>query len=154
MMLLLLHIHSIHPNLLSPYPHLTSTNTLSPPLPSQQSRLDYYCDVAAVPTNSPFASCLSYVQKLEPLIEREIYESEEALQGRGEPYYYDDILSPSPSHILLIPSPPPPLISYYHILSTHPIISSISFLNNPTHAHTHIYIHTHPPTLINAHYKV
>ena len=28
----------------------------------QQSRLDYYCDVAAVPTNSPFAACLAYMQ--------------------------------------------------------------------------------------------
>ena len=44
-------------------------------------RLDYYCDVAAVPTNSPFAPCLNYIQRLEPLIEREIYESEDALQG-------------------------------------------------------------------------
>ena len=39
--------------------------------------------MAAVPTNSPFASCLSYIQRLEPLIEREIYESEDALQGNG-----------------------------------------------------------------------
>jgi hypothetical protein len=46
----------------------------------QQGRLDYYCDVAAVPTNSPFAACLSYVQRMEPLVEREIYEAEEALQ--------------------------------------------------------------------------
>ena len=68
-------------------PQLTPTLTLSdipyviPALRMQQSRLDYYCDVAAVPTNSPFAACLSYVQKLEPLIEREIYDSEETLQG-------------------------------------------------------------------------
>ena len=92
----------------STYPHIPHTPSLTsqcipfstplpPPFPSPNQsihpfsltvsyhhvRLDYYCDVAAVPTNSPFASCLSYIQRLEPLIEREIYESEEALQGNG-----------------------------------------------------------------------
>jgi hypothetical protein len=65
---------------------LTPTLTLSdvpfviPALRMQQSRLDYYCDTANVPTNSPFAKCLSYVQSREALIEREVFECESALQ--------------------------------------------------------------------------
>lgn len=66
---------------------LTPTLTLSdipfviPALRMQQGRLDFYCDVSNIPTNSPFAKSLEYMQKLEPLIENQIYNSEEVLQG-------------------------------------------------------------------------
>ena len=66
---------------------LTPTLTLSdipfviPALRMQQGRLDYYCDVSNIPTNSPFAKSLEYMQKLEPLIEAQIFNSEEVLRA-------------------------------------------------------------------------
>lgn len=66
---------------------LTPTLTLSdipfviPALRMQQGRLDYYCDISTIPTNSPYARALEYMQKLDPLIERQIHDSEEVLQG-------------------------------------------------------------------------
>mmetsp|Transcript_32439 Transcript_32439/g.30933 ORF Transcript_32439/g.30933 Transcript_32439/m.30933 type:complete len:747 (+) Transcript_32439:226-2466(+) len=66
---------------------LTPTLTLSdipfviPALRMQQGRLDYYCDVCNIPTNSPFAKSLEYLQGIEPLIEKQIYDSEEVLLG-------------------------------------------------------------------------
>jgi hypothetical protein len=66
---------------------LTPTLTLSdipfviPALRMQQGRLDFYCDVSNIPTNSPFAKSLEYMQKLEPIIENQIYCAEEVLQG-------------------------------------------------------------------------
>lgn len=64
---------------------LTPTLSLSdipfviPALRVQQSRLDYTCDVSAVPTTSPFASVLSYMQDISPYIEQEIAASESTL---------------------------------------------------------------------------
>lgn len=52
-----------------------------PALRMQQSRLDFYCEASKVPTNSPFAACLAYMQQLTPVIERLIEESEELLNG-------------------------------------------------------------------------
>ena len=66
---------------------LTPTLTLSdipfviPALRMQQSRLDYYCDVSRIPTNSPFARSLDYIQKLEPIIESQMFNSEDILRG-------------------------------------------------------------------------
>lgn len=66
---------------------LTPTLTLSdipfviPALRMQQGRLDYYCDVSSIPTNSPFAKSLEYMQKVEPLIEHHIFSSEDVLRG-------------------------------------------------------------------------
>lgn len=66
---------------------LVPTLTLSdipfviPALRMQQGSLDYYCDVCNIPTNSPFAKSLEYMQKLEPLIEKHIFESEDVLRG-------------------------------------------------------------------------
>ena len=66
---------------------LTPTLTLSdipfviPALRMQQGRLDYYCDVSNIPTNSPFARSLDHMQKLEPLIEDQIFNSEDVLRS-------------------------------------------------------------------------
>ena len=66
---------------------LTPTLTLSdipfviPALRMQQNRLDYYCDVSNIPTNSPFAKSLDYMQKLEPFIEDQIFQSEDVLRA-------------------------------------------------------------------------
>lgn len=66
---------------------LTPTLTLSdipfviPALRMQQGRLDYYCDISTIPTNSPYARALEYMQKLDPLIENQIHDSETILQG-------------------------------------------------------------------------
>ena len=66
---------------------LTPTLTLSdipfviPALRMQQGRLEYYCDISTIPTNSPYARALEYMQKLDPLIESQIHDSEEVLQG-------------------------------------------------------------------------
>lgn len=65
---------------------LTPAITLSdipfviPALRMQQSRLDFLCDVSQVPTTSPFASALAYVQSLSPLIEDHIEQSEVTLK--------------------------------------------------------------------------
>ena len=69
---------------------LTPTLTLSdipfviPALRMQQGRLDYYCDISTIPTNSPYARALEYMQKLDPLIENQIHSSETILQGNKE----------------------------------------------------------------------
>ena len=47
----------------------------------RSGRLDYYCDVSKIPTNSPFAKSLDYLQKLEPLIEEQIFQSEHVLRS-------------------------------------------------------------------------
>ena len=66
---------------------LTPTLSLSdipfviPALRMQQGRLDYYCDVSKIPTNSPFAKSLNYLQKLEPLIEEQVFQSENVLRS-------------------------------------------------------------------------
>ncbi len=65
---------------------LTPSLTLSdipfviPALRMQQSRLDYFCDVAHVPVTSPFAGVLEYIKELNPLIEDEIVQSEDTLR--------------------------------------------------------------------------
>ena len=67
---------------------LTPTLTLSdipfviPALRMQQGRLDYYCDISSIPTNSPYARALEYMQKLDPLIEFQIHSSGEVLEGK------------------------------------------------------------------------
>jgi hypothetical protein len=67
---------------LTPTLSLADIPFVIPALRMQQGRLDYYCDVNNIPTNSPFAKSLEYMQKLEPLIESQIYSSEEVLRGR------------------------------------------------------------------------
>jgi hypothetical protein len=67
--------------------HLTPTLSITdipfviPALRMQQSRLDYVYDTSSIPTTSPFAPCLGFVHRLEPLIEDEIFGSEEALKA-------------------------------------------------------------------------
>jgi len=50
-----------------------------PALRIQQSRLDYLCDTASVPTTSPFAGALAYVNQHGPLLEGIIANAEDAL---------------------------------------------------------------------------
>lgn len=52
-----------------------------PALRMQQSRLDFYCEASKVPTNSPFASTLAYVQGITSAIEEIIVSSEDMLKG-------------------------------------------------------------------------
>ena len=47
----------------------------------QQSRLDYLCDVGSVPTTSPFAGCLRYVQEVAAKVGEQIVNSEETLKS-------------------------------------------------------------------------
>lgn len=64
---------------------LTPTITLAdvpfviPALRIQQSRLAYYCDVKHMPSTNRFTKALGLVQKISPIIEDQIYKSEEAL---------------------------------------------------------------------------
>lgn len=66
---------------------LTPSLTLSdipfviPALRMQQSRLDYICEVSAIPTTSPFAPTLAYMRRVTPYIEHLIAESEETLNS-------------------------------------------------------------------------
>ncbi|CAM9281861.1 unnamed protein product [Pylaiella littoralis] len=50
-----------------------------PALRMQQSKLDFMCDVAQVPSKSPFAGPLEQMQRLMPLMEEEVAASEEVL---------------------------------------------------------------------------
>jgi hypothetical protein len=50
-----------------------------PALRMQQSRLDFVFDTSNIPTNSPFAPCLEYMHSLEPKLDTQIAESEDAL---------------------------------------------------------------------------
>ena len=52
-----------------------------PALRMQQSRLDFYCESSKVPTNSPFAPTLSFMQQITPCIEDLIMNSEDMLNG-------------------------------------------------------------------------
>eukprot|EP01040_Poterioochromonas_malhamensis_P012900 gene12900-14135_t len=66
---------------------LTPTLTLQdvpyviPALRMQQSRLDFYCDVNNFPINSPYAGALEYVNKVLPLIELHVAQSETSLKS-------------------------------------------------------------------------
>ena len=75
---------------LSPTLTLSDIPFVIPALRMQQGRLDYYCDVSNIPTNSPFARSLDYIQKLEPLIENQIFNSEEILRG-DSPIFFKNI---------------------------------------------------------------
>lgn len=66
---------------LTPSLHLSDVPYVIPALRMQQSRLDYLCDVGSVPTTSPFAAALEYVQYIAPRIEEEIVNSEEVLHS-------------------------------------------------------------------------
>lgn len=63
---------------------LTDVPYVIPALRMQQSRLDYLCDVSQLPTTSPFAPALSYLHRIEPVIERHIADSEITLQDLME----------------------------------------------------------------------
>ena len=52
-----------------------------PALRMQQSRLDFYCESSKVPTNSPFAAVLNYMQQISTKIEEQIVASEDMLNG-------------------------------------------------------------------------
>ena len=67
---------------LTPSLALSDIPFVIPALRVQQGRLDYYCDVCNIPTNSPFAKSLDYIQSLEPIIEEQIYNSEEVLRSK------------------------------------------------------------------------
>jgi len=45
------------------------------------STLDFFCDVNAIPVNSPFAASLEYVRRITPVIEAQIVSSEETLRS-------------------------------------------------------------------------
>lgn len=66
---------------LTPSLSLVDIPYVIPALRMQQSRLDYLCDVNNVPTTSPFAASLGYVQSTSPLLEAYIQESESALNS-------------------------------------------------------------------------
>lgn len=65
---------------LTPSLSLADIPFVIPALRMQQSRLDYLCDVNQVPTTSPFAPALAYVQHITPLVEEQIIDSEKTLQ--------------------------------------------------------------------------
>jgi hypothetical protein len=52
-----------------------------PALRVQQSRLDFLCEASAVPTTSPFAGALEYVQRYSPVVESIVSNAEGALNG-------------------------------------------------------------------------
>lgn len=52
-----------------------------PALRMQQSRLDFYCEASKVPTNSPFAPTLNFMQSITPVIENLIESSEDMLNA-------------------------------------------------------------------------
>ena len=66
---------------LTPALTLADVPFVIPALRMQQSRLDYLCDVSNIPTNSPFALCLEYMQRIEPLIDDQIANSEDVLRA-------------------------------------------------------------------------
>lgn len=66
---------------LTPSLNLADVPYVIPALRMQQSRLDFLCDVSAVPTTSPFAAGLQHVQQIAPRIEEQIVGSEEALKS-------------------------------------------------------------------------
>lgn len=66
---------------LTPSLSLADIPFVIPALRMQQSRLDFLCDVSAVPTTSPFAGGLEYVQRISPLVESQIVNSEDSLQS-------------------------------------------------------------------------
>ena len=50
-----------------------------PALRMQQSRLEYLCDTANVPTTSPFAAAMDFIQRHEPMVEQLIEQSSDTL---------------------------------------------------------------------------
>lgn len=66
---------------LTPSLNLADIPYVIPALRMQQSRLDYLCDVSAVPTTSPFAGALGYCQQISPVLGDHIAESEDTLQS-------------------------------------------------------------------------
>lgn len=66
---------------LTPSLSLADIPYVIPALRMQQSRLDFLCDVSAVPTTSPFAPGLQYMQQITPRLEEQIVNSEESLKS-------------------------------------------------------------------------
>ncbi len=66
---------------LTPSLSLADIPYVIPALRMQQSRLDFLCDVSQVPTTSPFAPGLAYLQQVTPLIESQIVGSEDSLKA-------------------------------------------------------------------------
>ena len=66
---------------LTPTLGLADVPYVIPALRMQQSRLEFFCDVANVPTNSAFTPVLQYVKNLVPHVESLIVSSEESLRG-------------------------------------------------------------------------
>ncbi|KAK7240604.1 DNA repair and recombination protein Rad51 [Aureococcus anophagefferens] len=64
---------------LTPMLDLADLPHLIPALRMQQSRLDFMCDVSAMPMNSPFARPMSYFSKVAPVLERELVAAEAVL---------------------------------------------------------------------------
>lgn len=66
---------------LTPVLTLRDVPYVIPALRMQQSRLNYFCDVNRMPNSSPFTKPLDLMQKLAPIVEEEIYKSENVLNG-------------------------------------------------------------------------
>ena len=66
---------------LTPSLSLSDIPFLIPALRMQQSRLDYMCEVSAMPTNSEFTPVLQYIKSITPSIEALIVSSEDSLRA-------------------------------------------------------------------------
>lgn len=66
---------------LTPQLTLADIPYVIPALRMQQSRLEFFCDSSKMPLTSSYAAALEYMQSIAPVIDNEIYKSEDTLHG-------------------------------------------------------------------------
>jgi hypothetical protein len=66
---------------LTPVLNLNDIPFVIPALRMQQSRLTYLCDVGHIPNSSIFTKAMEYMHELNPIIEEEVFKSEQILNA-------------------------------------------------------------------------